>query len=604
MSLHPLLFWGLQVLEKVLEHLLGRSLRAVACTCRVLRSLARSMRLKFIPGMSLPKLYNVDTARLLKHQVASVQVRHFYTSRLTAHPFQHTTPTPFLHPEAMSNAIIGLPTSVDRNPIVAPDTTSRRSHAPQWMLRREARLPLAGTDPDPRHVKVIDSDGEPVYIDRESMTVMETVPEPLHSGGGGCLSDAPGLGKTVTSIALMQWTLGRRSRLKPVASEARRRTELAELVWEHTVPCREEKVIEVAKKVEEVLKRAWGSAPNSGDMNLFIYPLFQLARGEVCVYNRDIPDAWYADDSQNGTTEFADLIGEVVSPDWFHEPFTVNDISCSWQHFVTIDTLRESIAGIFEGWIKLQDRVEAEGQLPLFFRNKPHLLPRLQAIAQCGRAVLKQLPGVMVELEEDVAGGSFGDRGPQKPLLTSGATLVIVPDHMVPHWANQIRECVVPPAGVSQKAKMARNADVTEETAETEDDPKCYGWWRTKTRDAFFDWEIGQPAKKKLPRTLPSPQELADKWVVVVSARRLAKQGLSVDCPLFRVNWLRLLVDEGDTIGAGENASNTNINLRLLTADHRWIISGTPTPIKFGDSGLGWLRNLLQFVKASGPTRI
>ena len=136
------------------------------------------------------------------------------------------------------------------------------------------------------------------------------------------------------------------------------------------------------------------------------------------------------------------------------------------------------------------------------------------------------------------------------------ATLIVVPDHMVEHWATQIRMCVVPLAGGD--AQSGLDATIIEETAE-----KAAGGagWKTVRRTAYFDFDDAKTSKK-LP--LPPAAVLAERWAVVVSAARLASAELSVDSPLFEVNWHRLLVDEGDTIGAGTALSGPTFT--ILTA--------------------------------------
>ena len=223
----PLLTLPDEVLQKVLRCLLGLSLRAVALSCVKLRGLARSMKLVVIPGMRLPLLHGMELKRLLPHQVASLQ----------------------------------------------------------WMLRREARGPRRPADLDPRHVTVLatpaapaapaansapggggggGAGGVPLYIDRSTNRVGVHAPEPLSSGGGGCLSDAPGLGKTVTSVALMLWTLGQRSQ-RTGASANKRRREVAETVWTQLTGQREGYLIKVMKRMLDLIEQAWAQTPGATD---------------------------------------------------------------------------------------------------------------------------------------------------------------------------------------------------------------------------------------------------------------------------------------------------------------------------------------------------
>jgi hypothetical protein len=47
---------------------------------------------------------------------------------------------------------------------------------------------------------------------------------------------------------------------------------------------------------------------------------------------------------------------------------------------------------------------------------------------------------------------------------------------------------------------------------------------------------------------------------------------------LHRIHWLRLVVDEGHTIGRGSGGSNASLMAASLSAERRWVLTGTPTP--------------------------
>lgn len=57
-----------------------------------------------------------------------------------------------------------------------------------------------------------------------------------------------------------------------------------------------------------------------------------------------------------------------------------------------------------------------------------------------------------------------------------------------------------------------------------------------------------------------------------LEAKRFKKKG--APCPLQQVRWLRVLVDEGNICA---NISETMLQARQLSAERRWIVTGTPT---------------------------
>ena len=115
--------------------------------------------------------------------------------------------------------------------------------------------------------------------------------------------------------------------------------------------------------------------------------------------------------------------------------------------------------------------------------------------------------------------------------------------------------------------------------------------------EAYFD----QETKKGTLLPLPSCETLAKKWVCVISSKRCRtySNGGKAIGPLFGIKWLRLYVDEGDTVGNGDFATNMQIVLGKIAAESKWSITGTPVPIKQGNEDKG-LKRLKQFLKFTG----
>ena len=67
-------------------------------------------------------------------------------------------------------------------------------------------------------------------------------------------------------------------------------------------------------------------------------------------------------------------------------------------------------------------------------------------------------------------------------------------------------------------------------------------------------------------------------------------------CSLLKINWLRLVVDEGHSMGKRGAPSNSMDFASWITAERRWVMSGTPTPQTVAKSGLGNLFGLFKFL--------
>eukprot|EP00587_Corethron_hystrix_P003674 CAMPEP_0113314804 /NCGR_PEP_ID=MMETSP0010_2-20120614/10717_1 /TAXON_ID=216773 ORGANISM="Corethron hystrix, Strain 308" /NCGR_SAMPLE_ID=MMETSP0010_2 /ASSEMBLY_ACC=CAM_ASM_000155 /LENGTH=505 /DNA_ID=CAMNT_0000171161 /DNA_START=179 /DNA_END=1697 /DNA_ORIENTATION=- /assembly_acc=CAM_ASM_000155 len=68
---------------------------------------------------------------------------------------------------------------------------------------------------------------------------------------------------------------------------------------------------------------------------------------------------------------------------------------------------------------------------------------------------------------------------------------------------------------------------------------------------------------------------------------------------LLKIHFLRLVVDEGHTMGKGPLGSAIQF-AGWITAQRRWIVTGTPTPQTACDTGLSNIFQLLQFLKQNG----
>ncbi|KAM7268604.1 hypothetical protein ACFE04_010770 [Oxalis oulophora] len=136
-------------------------------------------------------------------------------------------------------------------------------------------------------------------------------------------------------------------------------------------------------------------------------------------------------------------------------------------------------------------------------------------------------------------------------LYLSKATLIVVPVNLVDHWKMQIQKHV--------KQDQLR----------------------------IFVWTDNQK---------PSPHSLAwDFDIVITTFNRLSAEWSKRKSALIQVHWLRIMLDEGHTLGGSFDLSNKLQMVVSLTASNRWILTGTPTP-NTPNSQVSNLKPMLKFL--------
>ncbi|KAL8529229.1 hypothetical protein ACS0TY_006601 [Phlomoides rotata] len=136
----------------------------------------------------------------------------------------------------------------------------------------------------------------------------------------------------------------------------------------------------------------------------------------------------------------------------------------------------------------------------------------------------------------------------------SCATLIVVPSNLVDHWKTQIERHVRP------------------------GQLRVYIW--------------GDQKKK------PSAHNLAwDYDVVITTFNRLsAEWSPRKRSVLMHVHWLRVMLDEGHSLGSSLNLTNKLQMAVSLMATNRWLLTGTPTP-NTPNSQVSYLHPMLTFLK-------
>ncbi|KAM5551719.1 F-box protein [Rosa sericea] len=137
-------------------------------------------------------------------------------------------------------------------------------------------------------------------------------------------------------------------------------------------------------------------------------------------------------------------------------------------------------------------------------------------------------------------------------LYLSRATLIVVPSNLVDHWETQIKKHVRP------------------------GQLRVYVWSDHKK---------------------PSAHSLAWDYDVIITtfSRLSAEWGPRKKSALMQVHWLRVMLDEGHTLGSSLSLTNKMQMAVSLMASNRWILTGTPTP-NTPNSQLSHLQPLLKFL--------
>ncbi|CAN0917001.1 F-box protein At3g54460 [Linum grandiflorum] len=137
-------------------------------------------------------------------------------------------------------------------------------------------------------------------------------------------------------------------------------------------------------------------------------------------------------------------------------------------------------------------------------------------------------------------------------LYLSRASLIIVPANLVDHWKSQIQKHVAP--------GQLRLCIWTDHK-------------RPPAHILAWDYDV----------------------VITTFSRLSAEWGPNKQSPLMQVHWLRIMLDEGHTLGSCLNLTNKLQMAISLTASSRWLLTGTPTP-NTPNSQLSHLQPMLKFL--------
>ncbi len=205
-------------------------------------------------------------------------------------------------------------------------------------------------------------------------------------------------------------------------------------------------------------------------------------------------------------------------------------------------------------------------------------------------------------------------------LIQSSGTLLVVPSVLLEHWQDQLRRHVDMAYCTSKHPIIFEFTGTAENNLRLEEIVRECQVANTHTPFLFVD--------KTGTRMLPSPQFLAMFAIVITTIQRFTnewKNGSFEDelrqgesngiydnemehdlqayltkseeaCPLLKINWLRMIVDEGHSMGRGKENSAI-LFASWISSERRWVMTGTPTRQVVSQSGLSSLLNLMNYLQ-------
>lgn len=203
-----------------------------------------------------------------------------------------------------------------------------------------------------------------------------------------------------------------------------------------------------------------------------------------------------------------------------------------------------------------------------------------------------------------------------KALMPSASTLLVIPSVLIDHWKEQI-DMHVDLKYCTDKIPLIYEYN---EQKYSDLDVVVFLCKVKKTHSPIFFID------KAGTKALPSPDFLAMFSVVITTTKRFTnewKNGSFQEevkrrkdnkyssstsyaffdnrhdvgaCPLLKVHWLRMIVDEGHSMGRGQGNSAIYFASWII-AQRRWVVTGTPTRQTLAQSGLNDLLCLMKFLQ-------
>ncbi|KAE9196593.1 hypothetical protein PF002_g23006 [Phytophthora fragariae] len=169
-------------------------------------------------------------------------------------------------------------------------------------------------------------------------------------------------------------------------------------------------------------------------------------------------------------------------------------------------------------------------------------------------------------------------------MVSSSACLIAVPDALVEHWAEQI-EAHVMNQGLKTYVDKAVAGTLPNSKKLARYDVVIVSFSRMAK-----EWKLHRPPSALETRRTPRYgfEDQPDRYLDGSIRGEVSS--------LLSIHWLRVVVDEGHKLG-GRAPTQLMQMSRLLCAERRWVMSGTPSPNTLQSADLQYIHGLLVFLR-------
>lgn len=434
----------------------------------------------------------------------------------------------------------------------------------------------------------------------------ETISHKRHGGlprrvaRGGLLCDDPGLGKTITVLSLILQTLGlstekdNGTEATTTAKDSKKDLALQQKADDELIFSEYWKEESISTYRSQAMTKLLNSFVRCNDLAiLFMLP---TKPDPSC-----IPDDMYTNTDPTCIVEIRGKIDREkydASFDTFHDDVLLL-FSNTMKYHPRESRIHEAAKQLRQSWIETVEE----------FKQKQ------VKIAKKSFARIRSKPNSSVAVLVE----KYNHSKLNSSLIQSSATLLVVPNNLVEHWQEQIRlhlndAYFVGTGGTIHFEYRGTHSEMTEIENITR---RCN---HHACKPFLFVDKAGT-------KRLPPPEFLAMFSLVITTNQRFTtewKNGSYQDelrrldtnfyearddfnynpfsepedetCPLVKVKWLRMIVDEGHSMGRGRDSSAIAF-ASWIEAERLWAMTGTPTRQTISQTGLANIHNLLQYLK-------
>ncbi|KAK9807648.1 hypothetical protein WJX72_005276 [[Myrmecia] bisecta] len=442
--------------------------------------------------------------------------------------------------------------------------------AVRWMLAREG---VQGPAPDLCWRQLQTAEGLPFYLNAATGEFTIDPPSAPRDSKAGLVCDEPGLGKTISCLALILKTIG--TSCAPPSGAA-----MSTVSWQGRKADAAVSAAAVPLSpphqhlwVQCDLCNKWRVLPNGVVVEEGAMWLCQMHPDPQC-NSCDVADKW-----QQPERPLLQMSGFASSPDQLGAADNVKHFKKLLTGFPEAAKDPYSVAWWLTRHSPEALRLPPGVQVPKERRSPPNweaLLAELglevaggaargrSKSGASGASAWRQpwyLEGLLMDLPALREALAAGPEMVERRIYLSSATLLVLPSQLIPHWLHQIHRHTQPGslrvAVLCDRSAAGRGAS---DLAAHE-----YAW----------DYDL----------VITTFQRLSSDWTA----------DSKHDSPLMQVHWLRIVLDEGHTLGANLAMTNRLQMACALRAERRWVLTGTPTP-STPTSHVAHLQPLLAFL--------